>query len=594
MTKKRLLVVMGGNKKLQKLDTFIQADGVVGGDWSQPWSISSNALVASPTLSDTMISNGNMETGDPPTGWSLYNATLDAETTIVNAGSQSLKIVYTGVNGQANQLVTGASVNDLLYAEGYVYSGDGTTIAYFSVTNIAPVVSTNSAAQSWVKISKSAFVSAANPKIAVQVGSTGAQTVYADDLVVKRVTLATALNLKSYKSNLYRFGASVTTSRYIIGGVAVNFDSVTSPQNGILWYTNGDKSLYVDKFVNGTRSNVVTLTYAGVAGDKKYIYSPGDIFEVRKDGTTYYFYYRGLLMTTQTISDASIVSNKYHGLFASTSDVSFQVAYCCDYNRDPILLTTGASDFIGETYTASQGIVCLRFDDATPNDYAVTYPLLTDRSLVATFAASRALFTDGINSTGYSKIPDFLTMQNNGMEIACHSKTHGNDPASYAEFVDETKNAIIEMRLLRFKIASWVQPGSWVGANNTYNITTIDFYATEEHTNALVPYVSNYQGYIASLFDVGGNQYNLPFAHPYGFQLYASQDLATLQAQVDACIANKTAIVFLFHSQLIDTGSGNISLADFTTFLTYVKTKVTAGDIVNMTISDMVHATQSA
>jgi len=595
MNKKRLLTVMGTTKKLQEIDTFIQADGAVGGNWSQAWNIADNILVASPTLGINLMSNGDMETGDPPTGWNSYNATLSAETTIKNAGNQSLKIVGTGTSSQANQTILGVSINDLIYVEGYLYSDDGTTIGYLSVSNTQPAtISVNSTAQSWVKLKRSTFVSAASPRLTVIAGGTGTKTIYADDMIAKKVTLATALNLKSYKSNLYRFGASVTTARYIIGGVAVNFDSVTNPQNGIIWYTNGDKELCVDKFVNGTRSNVVTLTYMGASVDKCKMYSPGDILEVRKDGTTYYFYYRGLLITTQTISDVTIISNKYHGLFASTSDVFFQTAYCCDYDRDPIQLTTGASDFTGKTYTSSQGIVCLRFDDGTPKDYTTTFPLLTDRNLVATFAPSRSLWMDGINDVSYSKISEFLTMQDNGMEIACHSKTHGDDPTSYAEFVDETKNAIIEMRLLRFKITSWVQPGTWDGANNMYNITTTDFYTTGEHTNALVPYVSNYQAYITSLFDVGGNQYNLPFAHPYGFAQYASRDLATLQAQVDACITNKTAIVFLFHSQLIDSGGENISLADFTAFLTYVQTKVTAGDIVNMTISDMIHATQSA
>jgi hypothetical protein len=117
MNKKRLLTVMGGTKKLQEIDTFIQADGAVGGNWSQAWNIADNILVASPTLGINLMSNGDMETGDPPTGWNSYNATLSAETTIKNAGNQSLKIVGTGTSSQANQTILGVSINDLIYVE---------------------------------------------------------------------------------------------------------------------------------------------------------------------------------------------------------------------------------------------------------------------------------------------------------------------------------------------------------------------------------------------------------------------------------------------------------------------------------------------
>ena len=91
-------------------------------------------------------------------------------------------------------------------------------------------------------------------------------------------------------------------------GLVINLDSVSNPQNYILAYHDGT-NVKLDKVVAGSTTGLVSAEVA---------FSANAELRVIKDGTTYRVYYNyALIGTSQTIADASIISNTRHGLFST-------------------------------------------------------------------------------------------------------------------------------------------------------------------------------------------------------------------------------------------------------------------------------------
>ena len=130
-------------------------------------------------------------------------------------------------------------------------------------------------------------------------------------------------------------------------------------------------------------------------------------------------------------------------------------------------LPTGSSwpvDYTAATYTPGHAVIALRFDDGTIYDWDYTIPMLAERGLVAGFAVNNTRI-DG--HAAYTTTAQFLKAESLGNEIMCHSRSHDVDPATPAEFYDETVTAAAELIALGFNVRSFVQPGSWT---TTYNI----------------------------------------------------------------------------------------------------------------------------
>jgi len=241
----------------------------------------------------------------------------------------------------------------------------------------------------------------------------------------------------------------------------------------------------------------------------------------------------------------------------------------------------GSGAYTSSRYPTGNGVLSLRFDDGVPRDYSFTYPLLTARSLVAGFA----VILDRINPN-YLTLEQLKTMQTAGMEIMCHSYSHSSDPTGLSEFTIETALAVEEMRMLGLNIDSWVQPGTWTGDYYTMMQSSTTFFGTPED-NIMRNYFKAWEGYRSNIDRV------LPVTgdNRYGVQHYTGDgmSLVDLKALVDWCITNHKGREILFHSNNIGA-AGNISEADFTSFLDYVQTKVTAGTLTVLTPTQQLFA----
>jgi len=185
---------------------------------------------------------------------------------------------------------------------------------------------------------------------------------------------------------------------------------------------------------------------------------------------------------------------------------------------------------------------------------------------------------------GRMALADLLTMQAGGMEIMCHSKTHGSDPASIDEFLTETARAATSMRALGLDIASFVAPGTWLGS---YLINNSAFWGT--HSDQILrANFSAYEAYITpaarTLPVFGNNRYGR--THTTGDTV----SLAALQNAVDVAAAAGTGLEVLFHPIGIGV-AGHISKADFESFLDYLQTKAGTGAITVLTPTQQLYAT---
>jgi hypothetical protein len=146
------------------------------------------------------------------------------------------------------------------------------------------------------------------------------------------------------------------------------------------------------------------------------------------------------------------------------------------------------------------------------------------------------------------------------------------------------------MRLLGLNEWSFVQPGSWVGP--IYHIDNVNHFGLDPDV-FLRQCFDAYEAYAQPFDDIGGGSYFLPRSGRYGVQHITGDDrtLVQLQALLADCIADGQGLELLFHTNIIGSGGGNISWADFTTFLDDVETAVIAGDLIMMTPTQQLFAT---
>lgn len=230
------------------------------------------------------------------------------------------------------------------------------------------------------------------------------------------------------------------------------------------------------------------------------------------------------------------------------------------------------------------GVVALRFDDGVTEDYSYTFPALTARRLVASFA----IISTYPGTTGYATWPQIVELQDAGMEIQCHSATHSS-PADNAEFVTETTGAADTIRAQGLYVQSFVQPGPFSGDYYIDTPAKMDsaigrwlqrHFAVSEH------YIPDS---IHTTVPGGAKTLPVPFRHGLSHITGDSKTYAELKAEVDRARAFHGYTEITFHSALIGD-AGQISTADFEALLDYLEQERDAGRLAILTPTAAAHA----
>lgn len=266
-----------------------------------------------PVAGAELLTNGNMETGDPPTGWSAGGSAVlasVADPRTGSAGSKSISVINGAADyGSAYQAYTAAAGTWLQLTSWH----KRVTSAYVAVRiydNTGILALVNITATEWTAALLTARVLQALNRN-VSFNNSGAINLESrsDDISLVPLTLASLLSTRAYASADCDLSAAVSRTAGTQAGLCARLDSATSPANFLIAYLDGAGNVKVDKCVGGVYTNVISgaITYAA-----------GYILRLVCSGTSVSAYYNGTQVgTTVTVSDAGIVSNTRHGKFST-------------------------------------------------------------------------------------------------------------------------------------------------------------------------------------------------------------------------------------------------------------------------------------
>jgi hypothetical protein len=296
------------------------AEGVAGGigegggglAWQSggsTWSVSEGKMKNTPTVGATLWDTGADTFESGIYGWVQYG-----NNTVENDNGK-LKITYVdNASGAYNSLVEAGDLTaPLTIGQWYkltadmmtARTGQGDTFQIMDGSIILNMAWVTSNTMTPYNISFRTL-SANGGRVYPSAMATG-DVFYIDNISLKPLTLSELVNTVQTSTQDVIATINTPTLRYngAWGGVALNVDSATNPQNMVIGITNTYMAR-LTKMVNGVWTEVIS-------GDITWV--PNAELRVIKDGTTYRLYYNNALVGTATISDASIINNTRHGLF---------------------------------------------------------------------------------------------------------------------------------------------------------------------------------------------------------------------------------------------------------------------------------------
>jgi peptidoglycan/xylan/chitin deacetylase (PgdA/CDA1 family) len=409
-------------------DAFNRADGGLGNLWlASTWTISGRAALCTPTISPTeIVSNGDMEIGDPPTGWTPAHANVAANAMGPHGGLQDLSVTSTAANAFAWQTVT-LQVQRWYQAQLWAHCNiGGSWRAYvLDATDSHAIFDTLGRLEAtYINYFGIDFTTHANHTFRVYEQLGDGHIVYADDLSIRELTPSSFFALQDWHCT--NLAAKINVNMFGYGrawaGVVLNADALTNPQNCVLGVVSpADGSALVGKAritkcVNGIWSNALTETTV------TYVHNaPIELRQVAE--TTYRLFYNGVQVGTDTtIADPSIIHNTVGGLFASSVN-----HYLTGFSVRPSTQTAR---------TAAPGVL-LTFDDGNASVYTVAYDYMKTKGLVGT----AYVISDTVAAGTEATLAQLQEMAAGGWSIANHTQTHQDLSAMTAgEIVTELTN----------------------------------------------------------------------------------------------------------------------------------------------------------
>lgn len=300
-------------------------NGPVGTAWTgSTWTVAGGSVSNSPTLGSELLTNGNMETGDPPTGVSTGSSTIDgvADERTGGAGVQSLSVLSNGIGCCGRAQFVPTTIPDAWYSgSGYLRTVTGATVRLQAYRGVAPFEtlgrSANISSASWSTAQYTFRARTATTGIQAAITASGAGHEFrVDDYSVKPLTLSSLFRSVNAGSADVLAESAVTGPDNNVNagqaGLVLNLDSAASPANFILVYLDGMGSLIVDEAVAGVYTNKQTTSVT---------YSAGAVLRAIRDGTKLRVYYNNALVGSELTMTAN--TNTLHGLFSTSTTSTF-------------------------------------------------------------------------------------------------------------------------------------------------------------------------------------------------------------------------------------------------------------------------------
>jgi hypothetical protein len=283
--------------------------------WAAPgtWSVAAGVTNNAPVLGGELVSNGNMETGDPPTGWSPANATLDgvADERTGGGGVQSIDVLNTVAYGRAYQAIVSAVGFYRVSGWHKLTSGVFATAA-FGLQNFW----LNSAV--WGYFSRICLLTIVNPNLYIGTGDTVGNRVRYDDVSVKALTtsqLFRSLSLSLTPDVIAQVKVVAMADISTQAGLAIRLNNPTTPTSGIIAIFTPDSwggvSIACWEFSGATWTQLFTAVKAYTANDMLQLIADGSSIRLIHLTTA------GVPTLIGSTAVATILTGGYHGLFST-------------------------------------------------------------------------------------------------------------------------------------------------------------------------------------------------------------------------------------------------------------------------------------
>ena len=261
-----------------------------------------------------------------------------------------------------------------------------------------------------------------------------------------------------------------------------------------------------------------------------------------------------------------------------------------------------AYDAVYDGVTAANSLLAILTYDGEDVDYLEFYPILRDRALPYSSMIPSSL----VNTADHVTTANLLEMEAHGIEIGCHSASHGSVVWNYGTFGAETVTAIAALRALGVYCQSFSPPGNWHAyAEHAPPDSSPDFdfisAAKVDNTRAnriIRECALGWGSYVDLDYALHSGAHawtGIPSARRNAVYLHSKEtaSLATLKAEIDALAYMRAFTIMAWHPQYLDTGGAYLSLADFTTLMNYIVTARDAGYIDVVTFSAGLMAKQA-
>jgi hypothetical protein len=287
------------------------------------WSVAGGVAINTPVPGPELLTNGNMETADPPSSWTAVNATLDgvADERTGGGGSQSLDVLRTSGTGSAKQQITG--LPGFYRFTGWLKAISGSGCAGFSVAPY-PLVNSDVA---WTYKTGEVLNTATNPYIYLIAGPNAADEHRFDDIHVKALTLSELVRpvATSFTPDIIAQAKFTSLSSvYTCAGLAIRLNSPTAPTAGIIIFFDYG-SIYAYEFAGTIWTQLFTAAKAWAANDRLQVVAQGaniKLIHITSAGV-------GTVIGSTAV--ATIITGGYHGIFStdpSNQLDDFQVFPC--------------------------------------------------------------------------------------------------------------------------------------------------------------------------------------------------------------------------------------------------------------------------
>ena len=302
---------LGISDGLGHAETSGVGSGGSGVSWSNVgggWSVSGGKAINTPSTGGELLADGDMEIAGVANWTDVGTPTTKAKSSsIVHGGTQSLHIISSG-NFNGAQTTLSAVAGKWYKVSGWLYaaSGDAQILCSIAGGTANKVHSSASWSQFLAVIRETTTTTR---QIICRCQATLPSDQYYDDISVVELALSSLLSLHASSTPDVFAGIDLTVTTGTQSGLALNWDSSSSPANGVIAYHDGT-NCKLEKCVAGVWTTVVSAAAT---------YSANARIVVSKIGTAYRLYYNNALVGSGTISDAGIINNTLHGLFSTDS-----------------------------------------------------------------------------------------------------------------------------------------------------------------------------------------------------------------------------------------------------------------------------------